>query len=107
MGPPTRPQAQNSRDDCVHCWRLVRCILILSKARLTFLSAFVAGLNNTIIQLVSLTEPELLTATGGGSNFFQGNGYYLMLTLLSIICPLTLCSFRSRILSPVFQLACY
>ncbi|KAI2778464.1 hypothetical protein F4815DRAFT_243933 [Daldinia loculata] len=35
--------------------------------------AFVAGLNNTIIQLVSLTEPELLTATGGGSNFFQGS----------------------------------
>ncbi|KAI1822699.1 hypothetical protein F4861DRAFT_550600 [Xylaria intraflava] len=34
--------------------------------------AFVAGLNNTIIQLVNLTEPALL-ASGGGGNFFQGS----------------------------------
>ncbi|KAI0396112.1 hypothetical protein F5Y17DRAFT_136865 [Xylariaceae sp. FL0594] len=34
--------------------------------------AFVAGLNNTIIQLVYLTEPELI-ASGGGANFFQGS----------------------------------
>ncbi|KAI1456855.1 hypothetical protein F4805DRAFT_458249 [Annulohypoxylon moriforme] len=34
--------------------------------------AFVAGLNNTIIQLVNLTQPEL-AATGGGANFFQGS----------------------------------
>ncbi|KAI0536140.1 hypothetical protein GGR58DRAFT_476223 [Xylaria digitata] len=34
--------------------------------------AFVAGLNNTIIQLVYLTEPELIQ-NGGGANFFQGS----------------------------------
>ncbi|KAI0547587.1 hypothetical protein F4679DRAFT_554059 [Xylaria curta] len=34
--------------------------------------AFVAGLNNTIIQLVNLTEPELIQS-GGGANFFQGS----------------------------------
>ncbi|KAI1342358.1 hypothetical protein F5Y15DRAFT_300274 [Xylariaceae sp. FL0016] len=34
--------------------------------------AFVAGLNNTIIQLVYLTNPSL-AATGGGANFFQGS----------------------------------
>ncbi|KAI1379377.1 hypothetical protein F4677DRAFT_329486 [Hypoxylon crocopeplum] len=35
--------------------------------------AFVAGLNNTIIQLVYLTQPSL-AADGGGANFFQGSG---------------------------------
>ncbi|KAI1631589.1 hypothetical protein F4809DRAFT_653925 [Biscogniauxia mediterranea] len=35
--------------------------------------AFVAGLNNTIIQLVYLTEPDLFTAESGSSNFFQGS----------------------------------
>ncbi|KAI0024307.1 hypothetical protein F4780DRAFT_776121 [Xylariomycetidae sp. FL0641] len=34
--------------------------------------AFVAGLNNTIIQLVYLTKPSL-ASTGGGANFFQGS----------------------------------
>ncbi|KUI73763.1 hypothetical protein VM1G_09580 [Cytospora mali] len=34
--------------------------------------AFVAGLNNTIVQLVYLTEPSL-AAEGGGANFFQGS----------------------------------
>ncbi|KAI0889451.1 uncharacterized protein GGS22DRAFT_71258 [Annulohypoxylon maeteangense] len=34
--------------------------------------AFVAGLNNTIIQLVNLTQPEL-TESGSGANFFQGS----------------------------------
>ncbi|KAI0478033.1 hypothetical protein F4859DRAFT_45436 [Xylaria cf. heliscus] len=34
--------------------------------------AFVAGLNNTIIQLVYLTEPSLIES-GGGANFFQGS----------------------------------
>ncbi|KAI2619635.1 hypothetical protein GGR54DRAFT_121199 [Hypoxylon sp. NC1633] len=34
--------------------------------------AFVAGFNNTIIQLVYLTNPGL-AASGGGANFFQGS----------------------------------
>ncbi|KAI1104563.1 hypothetical protein F4804DRAFT_185593 [Jackrogersella minutella] len=34
--------------------------------------AFVVGLINTIIQLVTLTQPEL-AASGGGANFFEGS----------------------------------
>ncbi|KAF2232282.1 hypothetical protein EV356DRAFT_517582 [Viridothelium virens] len=36
--------------------------------------AFVAGLNNTIVQLVYLTKPELVANAGQG-NFFQGTSY--------------------------------
>ena len=38
---------------------------------LTFTSAFVAGLNNAIVQVVYLVQPDFAEDAGGGS-FFQG-----------------------------------
>lgn len=57
-------------------WRLQLSLsrkLIIAMIFLIGGFAFVAGLNNTIVQLVYLTQPTIAD-TGGQANFFQGSG---------------------------------
>jgi hypothetical protein len=96
-------QEEDRSQRCLPAWWLVSPFLRqLQLIYSNMPSAFVAGLNNTIIQLVYLTNPSLV-ASGGGANFFQGISLLLFHwdLLLSVFAKLT----KSRLVTLVLKLA--
>jgi len=71
-GPETTAVSKKENSD-LYCIsrRIVSSLPIRFTSPLIYPSAFIAGLNNTIIQLVYLARPSL-AESGSGANFFQG-----------------------------------